>query len=1195
MADTKVSGLDRETLHEPLSLYLDAMKGNSEPYLVYQAAYACQALLCVPDNESPWQATVRRTSKVIQGVSGLVSAVKGLDLKGFIDGLKNIQQGLSGASEMVQVVVTTFDGVKSMTSGGQGFLEGVREGLSFRRKCAWYAALRGADELIRDGEFASFRKLVCEAPCRQEVAFQWGVCQRLGEVASNPMWDVRTRRSAAAFLVEMNQNDEEWGGQSSIKEWILIILMRLSSSAGTIQQYIEGLINELESSTDGSDRAIFQACREKNLNSYPLKIELPSLASPSLLDRVQNKPDVESTLRQLRKQRLKERGDAVYIQPQAKAGLKASDDQQFPLMEKVEEFLSGDQKVLLLLGDSGAGKSTFNQQLECDLWHKYKKTTGRIPLFINLPAIDKPEQDMIAKQLRKCEFTEPEIRELKVHRRLILICDGYDESQQTHNLYMSNRLNQPGEWNIQMVISCRSEYLGADYRDRFQPGDRNSRSDSGHFQEAVITPFTPDQVHDYIKQYVQVHQPLWEAKDYEQALDFIPSLKELVRNPFLMTLSLEVLPRMVDPGEHPSATQVTRVALYDQFIEHWLERGKKRLSEKELSPQAKAAFESLVDEGFTRNGIDFLKKLAVAIYKEQGGQPIVSYSRFKDEGSWKAEYFSREEEKQLLREACPLTRSGNQYRFIHRSLLEYGLALAIFDPHDWKEKPLPATVSSRRGSSSSAYSFHIHGSSDDTAVSPSKTDKKWRTAAANAITVLVRAGVQFNGDDLRGIQIPGADLSYGSFDSAQLQDADLRRVNFRATVLRCADLSRAHMSGVQFGELPSLKEDYEVLSCAYSPDGKTFAVGLSNGDVREYSTSTWEKGRILSGHRRGVASIAYSPNGDRLISGSWDKTARLWNVEAGASIHTLSNNHEFVHGVAFSPCGSSFACGGDDYTVKVWDAGTGECQLIFIGHRRSVTSVAYSPNGHVIASGSWDTTLRLWDMQTGLCIRTLSGHKYTISAVAYSPRGEKIVSGSGSFDGTEDWIRGVAFSPQGDTIVTASDDVTVRIWDAETGTCRQALKGHTGFVTSVVFSPKGDRIASGSYDRTVRLWDVGSGGIRQIAIDNRTKVLAVKYSPHGHQSASSSADGSIRLWDVEKGDCSLILTGLLCTEERMAKSTAKQIDHRYISGSALKNAHIKGEHWESLVSHQLLSSLILLPYTFQDYIHFIFFKLGVGF
>ncbi|KAF9361318.1 hypothetical protein BGX34_007209 [Mortierella sp. NVP85] len=235
MADTNVEGLDREIMHAPLSSYLDALKENTEPYLVYQAAYACQALLCVPDNETLWQATIRRTGKVVQGVSGLVSAVKGLDLNGFIDGLKSIQQGFAGASEVVKVVTTAFDGVTSLTGSGKGFLDGVREGLSFKRKCAWYPALRGADILIRDGEFASFKKLVCETPCRLDPAFQWGVCQRLGEIAGNPSWDVRTRRGAAAFLGEIYRNDEDWGCQASVKEWILVILTQLSPSAGSVQ------------------------------------------------------------------------------------------------------------------------------------------------------------------------------------------------------------------------------------------------------------------------------------------------------------------------------------------------------------------------------------------------------------------------------------------------------------------------------------------------------------------------------------------------------------------------------------------------------------------------------------------------------------------------------------------------------------------------------------------------------------------------------------------------------------------------------------------------------------------------------------------------------------------------------------------------------------------------------------------------
>jgi hypothetical protein len=236
MADTSVEGLDRETLHEPLLSYLDSLKGSSDPFLIYQAAYAYQALLCVPDNETLWQATFRRAGKVIKGVSGLVSAVKGFDLTGFIDGLKDIQQGLAGASDAIKVVITTIDDVKSLTSGGKGLLDGLKEGFSFQRKCAWYPALRGADALVRDGELVAFKQLICEAPCRLDPAFQWGVCQRLGEIAVSLTWDVHTRRGAIAFLGEMYRHNDDWGQHPSTKEWILIILMRVSSSKGNVSQ-----------------------------------------------------------------------------------------------------------------------------------------------------------------------------------------------------------------------------------------------------------------------------------------------------------------------------------------------------------------------------------------------------------------------------------------------------------------------------------------------------------------------------------------------------------------------------------------------------------------------------------------------------------------------------------------------------------------------------------------------------------------------------------------------------------------------------------------------------------------------------------------------------------------------------------------------------------------------------------------------
>ncbi|KAF9348087.1 hypothetical protein BGX34_002675, partial [Mortierella sp. NVP85] len=159
MTDTKVTGLDRERLHEPLSTYLEELKGSEDAYLIYQAAYAYQALLCVPDNESMWQAALRRTGRVVFGFSGIASAVKDLDLSKFVESLESIQKGVAGAANIVHTVATVYGDVKSLADSGQSFLECLKESFSTKGKRAWYSALRGADTLIRDGELILFKKL----------------------------------------------------------------------------------------------------------------------------------------------------------------------------------------------------------------------------------------------------------------------------------------------------------------------------------------------------------------------------------------------------------------------------------------------------------------------------------------------------------------------------------------------------------------------------------------------------------------------------------------------------------------------------------------------------------------------------------------------------------------------------------------------------------------------------------------------------------------------------------------------------------------------------------------------------------------------------------------------------------------------------------------------------------------------------
>ncbi len=55
---------------------------------------------------------------------------------------------------------------------------------------------------------------------------------------------------------------------------------------------------------------------------------------------------------------------------------------------------------------------------------------------------------------------------------------------------------------------------------------------------------------------------------------------------------------------------------------------------------------------------------------------------------------------------------------------------------------------------------------------------------------------------------------------------------------------------------------------------------------------------------------------------------------------------------------------------------------------------------------------------------------------------------------------GVAFNPQGGILVSASDDRTVKLWDAQSGKLIRTLEGHTELVTNVAFSSDGRLLAS---------------------------------------------------------------------------------------------------------------------------------------
>ncbi|KAF9936231.1 hypothetical protein BGZ65_002642, partial [Modicella reniformis] len=234
-ASAEIDVLNNE-LREPILAFLSTasedLKKRLDFHLAYQVAYAQKALESIKDGTPRLIKTLQQSGKVIKSVIGLAKAVKDIDVDKLFDGLKDLERGFEPLLGVYKDVQAAYATVVSLLEESEQVVDAINGGFSYRCQETWYQTLRIADDMLRYGRLAEFKKLVCEVPCRRNPLFQWGVCQRLGEVAANSLWGVDTCQGAVDFLGEIYQNDKEWGRESNVKQGIVQILMQLVSPHG---------------------------------------------------------------------------------------------------------------------------------------------------------------------------------------------------------------------------------------------------------------------------------------------------------------------------------------------------------------------------------------------------------------------------------------------------------------------------------------------------------------------------------------------------------------------------------------------------------------------------------------------------------------------------------------------------------------------------------------------------------------------------------------------------------------------------------------------------------------------------------------------------------------------------------------------------------------------------------------------------
>jgi WD40 repeat protein len=292
---------------------------------------------------------------------------------------------------------------------------------------------------------------------------------------------------------------------------------------------------------------------------------------------------------------------------------------------------------------------------------------------------------------------------------------------------------------------------------------------------------------------------------------------------------------------------------------------------------------------------------------------------------------------------------------------------------------------------------------------------------------------------------------------------------------------------------------------AWSPRGVFVTEGPENSGVIDIRDSeTGERVRSFQGHDGDVNDVAFSPDGSLLASTGQDATLKVWDASTWRLVSSLSGV-----GPAWGP---SFSADGS-LVAAAWDVGfwnDGQVQILNVPSGRVVSAVdvpqvidtALSPDGKRVAVARYWPEAggeegAVFDVSTGEQVFTLAGPNCCVS-----PRS-----------------RGVSWSPDG-RLIAASSAETVRVWDAETGTLRHTLLGHSGLVLSVAWSHDSSRLVTGSLDGTAKVWEIGSDGVQEqwslSAQETRSGVVGVAFSRDGTRVMAGDAGiTAVKVWDLE--------------------------------------------------------------------------------
>lgn len=279
-------------------------------------------------------------------------------------------------------------------------------------------------------------------------------------------------------------------------------------------------------------------------------------------------------------------------------------------------------------------------------------------------------------------------------------------------------------------------------------------------------------------------------------------------------------------------------------------------------------------------------------------------------------------------------------------------------------------------------------------------------------------------------------------------------------------------AGAQRHVLEKYRTGQLDLAVAVAPDGRRVVLGNKLWGDPSMRPLT------LAGNPVGV--WGWTPDGSRIFSALKDGSIRIWDASSGRELRQLEGKTS-LNVAVYDSAAARKQVGGSTTQQGVMEMSRGVRKKILKfrinadglvlamegAHAREgggVHTLAVSPDGKRLASLTWDnsgliegicgalthrgtTTIKVWEIETGRELVSIKGYLGKIGAAVFIPPGDRLVT-SGSVD-----------------------DTRLLVWDSTTGELLYTLDGHGTAVERIAVSADGRRIVSASEDGTLKVWD----------------------------------------------------------------------------------------------------------------------------